>query len=86
MKSLHLAYFAWVKQEVGFGQENLQVSNDINSISDLVSHLKDQNEGYKRAFADSEKLRCAVNLEFCDFDTVLKDGDEVAFFPPVTGG
>ena len=43
-------------------------------------------DGHAAAFADTRVIRCAVNQDFADPATALRDGDEVAFFPPVTGG
>ncbi len=52
----------------------------------LVEILRARNAGYDTAFARPRLVRCAVNQVFAGPETPIRDGDEVAFFPPVTGG
>jgi molybdopterin synthase sulfur carrier subunit len=81
-----LLYFAWVRQKIGRSEETLPLPSGVKTIADLITHLKDRGAGYDEAFADLRRIRVAVNQDHSDFDTPLRDGDEVAFFPPVTGG
>jgi molybdopterin synthase sulfur carrier subunit len=81
-----LLYFAWVRQKIGRGEEMLPLPPDIKTVADLIAHLKDRGAGYDEAFADLRRIRVAVNQDHSGFDTPLRDSDEVAFFPPVTGG
>ena len=53
---------------------------------DLINYLSENDAALKAAFEEMPRLRFAVNQEMAKESTVLKDGDEVAFFPPVTGG
>jgi sulfur-carrier protein len=52
----------------------------------LITWLAERDAAHAAAFKNRKSVRCAVNHEFADLATVLRDGDEVAFFPPVTGG
>jgi molybdopterin synthase sulfur carrier subunit len=81
-----LLYFAWVRQKIGRGEETLALPDSVKTIADLIAHLKSRDGGYGEAFADLRRIRVAVNQDHSGFDTPLRDGDEVAFFPPVTGG
>jgi molybdopterin synthase sulfur carrier subunit len=81
-----LVYFAWVRQKIGRGEETLDVPASAKTVADLAAWLKAKGGGYAEAFADLKRLRAAVNQEHTNFDAAIKAGDEVAFFPPVTGG
>ncbi len=81
-----ILYFAWVRQKVGRGEEALSLPPGVRTVADLAEWLCARGAGYAEAFADSDRLRVAVNQEHKPFTTALAQDDEVAFFPPVTGG
>jgi molybdopterin synthase sulfur carrier subunit len=81
-----LLYFAWVRQKVGAAQETIELPPSVKTVRDLVEHLQKRGGGFLEAFADPARLRAAVNQEHAVFDAAVSDNDEVAFFPPVTGG
>ena len=81
-----LLYFAWVRQRIGKSEEQLSLPAQVQTVSELIAHLRARGAGYAEAFAAPERLRAAVNQEHVPFDTPVRDEDEVAFFPPVTGG
>ena len=81
-----LLYFAWVRQKIGKSDEVLALPASVTTVETLMAHLKRQDAGYADAFADPARLRVAVNRRHCGFDTAIGDEDEVAIFPPVTGG
>ncbi|HSM94819.1 MAG TPA: molybdopterin converting factor subunit 1 [Rhizomicrobium sp.] len=81
-----LLYFAWVRQKTGRGEEQLALPESVKTVADLAAFLSARGGGYAEAFADLRRVRVAVNQDHCGFDTTLRDSDEVAFFPPVTGG
>jgi molybdopterin synthase sulfur carrier subunit len=81
-----LIYFAWVRQKVGRAEEVVDVPRDVATVGALASWLQARGGGYAEAFADLKRMRAAVNQEHVDFATPVSAGDEVAFFPPVTGG
>jgi molybdopterin synthase sulfur carrier subunit len=81
-----LLYFAWVRQKLGRGEEEMALPAGVKTVGDLIAHLRGRGSGYADAFADLKRLRAAVNQEHVGFDASVRDEDEVAFFPPVTGG
>ncbi|HEY4124839.1 MAG TPA: molybdopterin converting factor subunit 1 [Rhizomicrobium sp.] len=81
-----LVYFAWVRQKTGIAQEILELPPGIATIGDLIEHLKNRGGGYAEVFGDPQRLRAAVNQTHVAFDATIAENDEVAFFPPVTGG
>jgi molybdopterin synthase sulfur carrier subunit len=81
-----LLYFAWVRQKVGCGEEVVTVPTDVKTAGDLVRWLRMRGGGFADAFADEKRLRVAVNQENAVLGAPIGATDEVAFFPPVTGG
>ncbi|HEX3675387.1 MAG TPA: molybdopterin converting factor subunit 1 [Rhizomicrobium sp.] len=81
-----LLYFAWVRQKIGRGEEQVEVPANVTTVAELVAWLRGRGPGYADAFADISRLRAAVNQDHAGFDAPVGPGDEVAFFPPVTGG
>ena len=79
-----LLYFAWVRQKIGKSQETLSVSPP--DLAALIAHLKSLGPNYADAFADLSRIRVAVNQEHASLDARVGPDDEIAFFPPVTGG
>jgi molybdopterin synthase sulfur carrier subunit len=81
-----LLYFAWVRQKIGKSAEELALPEGVTTIGELIDALAKRGPGYAAAFRNPGSVRCAINQEHKAFDTVIKDTDEIAFFPPVTGG
>jgi len=81
-----ILYFAWLRERVGLSEETLSPPESVATLGDLVVYLANLDERHASAFKDLKAVRCAVNQEFADPSTILRPGDEVAFFPPVTGG
>ena len=83
---MNVLYFAWVRQKTGRSEESVEHKAELRTVGDLASHLAARGGGYAEAFSDLTRLRAAVNQVHAGFDAAIAAGDEVAFFPPVTGG
>lgn len=83
---MKVLYFAWLRTKAGTGEEDIQPPAEVVDVSTLVGWLKGRSAGLSEAFADMKVIRVAVNQEYVGLDHPVKAGDEVAFFPPVTGG
>ena len=83
---LHLLYFAWLRERVGKAEEVITLPEGVGTVGDLLAWLRGRGPGYAAALANTRTVRCAVNQDFAGPETPVRAGDEVAFFPPVTGG
>ena len=83
---MRLLYFAWVKQKIGVSDEEINLPDEVNTVEQLVVWLSKLGPGYREALADLSLIRFAVNQEFANLNHPVTDNDEVAVFPPVTGG
>lgn len=83
---MKLLYFAWVRQKIGKSEETLALPAEVSTVRNLVDHLRARGGGYAEAFGDPLRLRAAANQEHVGFDALIGPDDEIAFFPPVTGG
>jgi molybdopterin synthase sulfur carrier subunit len=81
-----LLYFAWLRTRIGRGEEEIEVPAEVATVADLLAWLAGLGGGYAEALARPELVRVAVNQEFAGPGTPVAPGDEVALFPPVTGG
>ena len=83
---MKVLYFAWLRQRTGLGEETVSPPETVRDVGALMRWLASRSPGHAAAFADPAQVRTAVNQEFCGPEQPVKPGDEVAFFPPVTGG
>jgi len=79
-----ILYFARLGEQLKASSEELSL-DDMNTVRQLVDHLQDRGEPWSSEF-ESGRVLVAVNQEMSDFDSAVSDNDEIAFFPPVTGG
>ena len=79
-----LLYFAWVRQKIGKSEETLAVP--ATNVAELIAYLQNLGPNYADALADLSRIRVAVNQRHAGLDAKIGPDDEVAFFPPVTGG
>ena len=83
---MKILYFAWLRQRVGAGEETVELPSDVRNVAGLIDWLKTRGPQYEEAFRDVSAVRVAVNQEFAGLDAAVAAGDEVALFPPMTGG
>ena len=83
---VHLMFFASLREALARSQENLALPAGVATLGDLRIHLASRGGVWAEHFAPRRNLRAALNQDMAEPGAALADGDEVAFFPPVTGG
>ena len=81
-----ILYFASLRETLGCSREQVALPSASATVSSLVEQLRGREGRWPEAFAPGKSWRVAVNQRMADLATPVKPGDEVAFFPPVTGG
>jgi molybdopterin synthase sulfur carrier subunit len=85
-KPLTILYFAWLRERTGASHEEFALPDGVRTVSALLDYLSARSPGHAAAFQNRRTVRAAINQEFADLSAPIQPGDEVAFFPPVTGG
>ena len=81
-----ILYFARLKEALGKGSEEFALPGGVGDLASVRAALIARGGAWARELSGDRPIRAAVNQEMASSDTPVKDGDEVAFFPPVTGG
>lgn len=81
-----ILYFARIKEVVNYSSEDVVLPEAVETIVALKSWLSGRGETWKNLFQGGGVVRAAINHELVDDMATFEEGDEVAFFPPVTGG
>jgi sulfur-carrier protein len=81
-----ILYFAWLRSRIGCAEEELALPSGIRDVAGLLAWLQARSPRYAEAFRDLSVVRVAVNQDYVGRKHPLHAGDEVAIFPPVTGG
>lgn len=81
-----LLYFAWVREQIGVDAETLALPTGITTVAALLDWLACQSPGHAAALADRSRIRVAVDQNFAQPDSSVAGAQEIAIFPPVTGG
>jgi sulfur-carrier protein len=84
--NIKILYFARIKEAVNYSTEELDLPNDITSVTALKNYLAKRGETWAGLFNGKQVVRAAINHTLVDDLANIQAGDEVAFFPPVTGG
>ena len=79
-------YFSWIKEHIGKSEEQITIPSDIINVDQLINYLNERDTKYNLLFEKKELIKIAVNKTYSSFDTKVSNSDEIAFFPPVTGG
>jgi molybdopterin synthase sulfur carrier subunit len=83
---MKLLYFAWLRTKTGIGEEEVSPPAGVATVAELLDWIAGRGPGYAAALADRRVVRVAVNQEYVGPGHPVAAGDEVALFPPVTGG
>ena len=81
-----IKYFSWIKEHMGKSEEQIVLPSHITDINQLIKYLVEIDEKYNLIYEKKEIIKIAVNKTYSSFDTDISNSDEIAFFPPVTGG
>jgi molybdopterin synthase sulfur carrier subunit len=84
--TIKVLYFASLREKLGKDAEEIELPAGVATMAALRSHLRARGGPWAEALADTKLLRMAVNQEMAQPSAPVRAGDEVAFFPPVTGG
>jgi molybdopterin synthase sulfur carrier subunit len=83
---LTLIYFARLREALGVSSEQIDLPPDVQDVAGLTAWLRKRGGDWEVELATGRAFRVAVNQDMADATTAVRDGDEVAIFPPVTGG
>jgi molybdopterin synthase sulfur carrier subunit len=81
-----LVYFAWVRERIGKGEEEISLPAEVVTVGDLLTHLKGLGEEYEMALQFPEAIRVAIDMEHVEHDEPIGNAREIGLFPPMTGG
>ncbi len=81
-----ILYFSWLRVKIGMAEESVHLPEDIATLRDMITWLATQSPGHAEALSKPEAIKAAVNQAYAEFDHPVQEGDEIALFPPVTGG
>lgn len=81
---IKILYFAWLRERIGKSSEVMET--EAKTVEQLIKDLRSKEERYDFAFSDLSSVKVALDQTLSTFDSSLKNVNEVAFFPPMTGG
>ncbi len=83
---MEILYFAWIREKIGTNSETILLPDNISKVQDLLLWLQASSDKHASALKDLSIIKVAVNQEYAKLDDPISNDDEVALFPPVTGG
>lgn len=83
---MQIHYFASIREQMDREQDQIALPSEVKNVAELIQYLRDQNSRFDALFSSNRKLLVAVNQTVVNQNYQLSESDEVAFFPPMTGG
>ena len=83
---MKIKYFAWLKDEVGCEEEEIDLPAEVSDVGMLIDWLSRRGPKYEKAFEFIEVIKVVVNQTYVHNDHAINDNDEVIFIPPIAGG
>ncbi len=79
-------FFAGLREQLGTSAEEIDIPSSVSTVAGLRKHLEQRGGPWQDVFGEKKLVRVAVNQDMAQPISPIRAGDEVAFFPPVTGG
>jgi molybdopterin synthase sulfur carrier subunit len=83
---MKILYFAWLREKTGVSEEDVDLPANVTTVAGLLDWLADRGPQFAEVLKDRSVVRVAVNQDYAQPDHPVSNGDEIALFPPVTGG
>lgn len=83
---MKIRYFSWIRETIGEAEESFPKPKKVNTVHDLLEHLSHTSDNHATALKERVFIKVAVNQVHADHNSAIADNDEIAIFPPVTGG
>ncbi|HEY3911628.1 MAG TPA: molybdopterin converting factor subunit 1 [Stellaceae bacterium] len=83
---MKILYFAWLRARIGCAEEEVRLPPQVRDVAGMLDWLRSRGGGRAEALQNPAIVHVAVNQDYVDLDHPVREGDEVAIFPPVTGG
>lgn len=83
---MKIRYFAWIRERIGLDEEIIDLPITVQKVSDLLIFLRKRGGKYALALEQPELIRVALDYEHVEHDQKINKANEIALFPPMTGG
>lgn len=83
---MNILYFARIREHIGKSSDDITLPDTVKTVADVIAYLEMLGDRYKNAFEEPDLIRAALNDEYVPLDHVVSNDDELALFPPMTGG
>ncbi|MFZ6693574.1 molybdopterin converting factor subunit 1 [Undibacterium sp. SXout20W] len=83
---IQLRFFASIREKLGVSEQTVELPQEVTSVGDVRAWLVQRGDVWAEVLSADAAVRMAYDHVMCEPDTLIADGSEVAFFPPVTGG
>jgi molybdopterin synthase sulfur carrier subunit len=84
--SVRIVYFAWVRERLGKGSEEIELPDSVKTVGELIAYLASLGDDYEAVFAVPKVIQAAIDEEHADHNQAIGAAREIALFPPMTGG
>ena len=83
---MKVLYFAWLRTKIGVPEEEIELPAEVTTVAGVLDHLRNKGDAYAEALSEDKVIRIALNQDYAQMEDEVKNTDEFAIFPPVTGG